>query len=56
MRSFALTRGLWQSSSPEAVHAPLAEAYAQASIYADFRSELREALAEYWRGALSPPR
>ena len=50
MRSFALTRGLWQSTgSPP----PFFGGDVRLSLlYADFQSELREALAEYWRGAL----
>ena len=55
MRSFAMTRGLWQSSSPEGAHAPFDAAYKKAAIYTDFKLELREALTEYWRGALSKP-
>ena len=54
MRTFALTRGLWQSSeppSPEAAHA--VAGLDVAAIYPDFRAELREALTEYWRGALA---
>ena len=44
MRTFALTRGLWQSYHPcqEPMLIPL-----------DFNRELIEALTEYWRGALA---
>ena len=50
MRSFALTRGLWQSTAS----APpcSGEDVRFSLLYTDFQSELREALAEYWRGAL----
>ena len=48
MRSFALTRGLWQSSSADdCVVDP-----ALVSIQPPFDQELAEALTEYWRGAL----
>ena len=53
MRSFALTRGLWQSSTPEGPPAPWSPAYEEAGLYPDFHQELREALTEYWRGALA---
>ena len=53
LRSFALTRGLWQSSAPEGPPAPWSPAYEDAALYTDFQQELREALAEYWRGALA---
>jgi len=52
MRTYALTRGLWQSLDyPPAMRAVLADPVF-APIRPDFRSELTEALAEYWRGAL----
>ncbi len=50
MRSFALTRGLWQSTGAAA--ASFAGDVRLGLLYADFQSELRDALAEYWRGAL----
>ena len=54
MRTYALTRGLWQSLDfPPALRAVLAEPVF-APIRPDFRSELTDALAEYWRGALAP--
>ena len=53
MRTYALTRGLWQSLDfPPAMRAMLADPVF-APIRPDFRSELAQALAEYWRGALS---
>ena len=52
MRTYALTRGLWQSLDyPPAMRAVLADPVF-APIRPAFRSELAEALAEYWRGAL----
>lgn len=52
LRSFALTRGLWQTSSPG--ESPLAESDPQlALLHPPFEAELADALAEYWRGALS---
>ena len=52
-RTHALTCGLWQSlgagPSDEATTADLAGA-----LYPDFIDELTEALAEFWRGALTP--
>ena len=54
MRTYALTRGLWQSLDyPPALRAVLADPVF-APIRPDFRSELTQALAEYWRGALAP--
>jgi AcrR family transcriptional regulator len=53
MRTYALTRGLWQSLDyPPAMKAVLA-ATEFAPIRPDFRTELLAALAEYWRGALA---
>jgi AcrR family transcriptional regulator len=48
MRTYALTRGLWQSIGAD---------QNQDSILfqGDFKGELAEALAEYWRGALAAP-
>ncbi len=48
MRSFALTRGLWQAAPPG-----LADDAAPAVLHPPFAIELAEALAEYWRGALA---
>ncbi len=50
MRTYALTRGLWQAlesdaDKPNATRTLLPQT--------DFKQELREALAEYWRGALA---
>lgn len=54
MRTYALTRGLWQSLDyPPALRAILADPVF-APIRPDFRSELTQALAEYWRSALTP--
>lgn len=44
LRSYALTRGLWQSL-------PVGTGPDQATL--DFHEEVREALHEYWRGALA---
>lgn len=53
MRSYALTRGLWQTLDyPPQLRSLLSEPVF-APIRPDFRQELRAALAEYWRGALS---
>lgn len=53
IRTYALTRGLWQSLDyPPALRAVLADPVF-APIRPDFRSELSAALAEYWRGALA---
>jgi AcrR family transcriptional regulator len=49
MRTFALTRGLWQSSNPDV---PPVEDQRYAMLYPEFYSELKEALAEYWQGAM----
>ncbi len=53
MRSFALTRGLWQSSHAHAGPAVLEAEAALAPLFPDFDAELVEALTEYWRGALA---
>lgn len=47
MRTYALTRGLWQSLNTEA------ERPSGVFQHTDFRQELTEALREYWRGALA---
>lgn len=52
MRTYALTRGLWQSLDyPDNLRTLLAEPIF-APIRPDFRTELQAALGEYWRGAL----
>ena len=52
MRTYALTRGLWQSYH-HAEELLLAEVVVARSLTANpFCVELREALTEYWRGAL----
>lgn len=48
MRTFALTRGLWQSHPHEQ---PRPEP-ALSQLYPNFDRELTEALIEYWRGAV----
>lgn len=54
MRTYALTRGLWQALDyPEHLTALMAEP-ALAPMRPAFRDELVAALAEYWRGALAP--
>jgi AcrR family transcriptional regulator len=55
MRTFALTRGLWQSSRPYQGPAATTVDSAAALIHPDFDKELLEALTEYWRGALATP-
>jgi TetR/AcrR family transcriptional regulator len=55
MRSFALTRGLWQSSHPGGEPASMTAEPALAPLCPDFDKELMEALTEYWRGALAGP-
>ncbi len=51
MRTYALTRGLWQSYQ-DAEHSRLPHV-AQSLSAKPFRTELHEALVEYWRGALA---
>ena len=52
MRTYALTRGLWQSyQEAEASHLP----HVARGFTKPFVRELREALTEYWRGALASP-
>lgn len=53
MRTYALTRGLWQSYQ-EAADSHLPHA-ARAMTAKPFGRELHEALTEYWRGALTTP-
>ena len=55
MRTYALTRGLWQSSQPYEGLPPVRAEPALACLYPEFGGELLEALEEYWRGALAPP-
>lgn len=56
MRTYALTRGLWQALDyPEHLTALMDEP-ALAPMRPAFREELADALAEYWRGALAPTR
>lgn len=54
MRTYALTRGLWLAFGDAGGGADAAIDY-RGILDTDFRSELAAALAEYWRGALSPP-
>ena len=49
MRSYALTRGLWQTFGAEAK--PAANNFPL--FQADFTAELTETLVEYWRGGLA---
>lgn len=51
MRTYALTRGLWQTFGDAGAPVPPGEG--AAPLRADFRAELGEALREYWRGALT---
>lgn len=53
MRTYALTRGLWQTTQPDAARGHRTEDPALAPLYPAFAEELREALGEYWRGALA---
>lgn len=55
LRSFALTRGLWQASRPGAAPAATRADPALSPLYPEFDRELTEALTEYWRGALTKP-
>ncbi len=53
LRTYALTRGLWQFSyQPEEWEHQNVKAEYPATC-PDFQTDLRESLAEYWRGALS---
>ena len=52
MRTYALTRGLWQSyQEAGASHLP----HVARRAANPFARELREALTEYWHGALASP-
>ena len=51
-RTHALTCGLWQSLGSGPPHGETTADLA-AALYPDFTDELTEALAEFWRGALS---
>ncbi|GAB3245954.1 TetR family transcriptional regulator [Chitinimonas naiadis] len=53
MRTYALTRGLWQSLDHSQCLRVLLDDPVFAPIRPDFRPELAAALGEYWRGALS---
>ena len=53
LRTYALTRGLWQSARGYADADLLCEMPALALLHPEFGTELGEALAEYWRGALA---
>ncbi len=53
MRTYALTRGLWQSYQ-DAEHSQMPYV-AQSLSVKPFATELHEALTEYWRGALASP-
>lgn len=52
LRTYAMTRGLWQSSQGYEDSALLEAVPALVPLHPDFATELREALTEYWRGAL----
>ncbi len=54
-RTYALTRGLWQSAHPGDEAGALRDEPALAPLYPDFRTDLAEALTEYMRGALARP-
>ncbi|WP_428394019.1 TetR family transcriptional regulator [Lichenicoccus sp.] len=56
MRTFALTRGLWQSSRLSEHDESFEGEPILAAIHPEFSTELREALTEYWRGALAGPK
>ncbi len=53
MRTYALTRGLWQSYQQEEEALLAGVTVPRKCVGKPFRRELREALTEYWRGALS---
>ena len=53
LRTYALTRGLWQSSRP-GEPAALSADPALVTLRPDFDHDLAAALQEYWRGALMP--
>ena len=52
MRTYALTRGLWQSTQGYADPIALELQPEMAQLHPDFVHELREGLTEYWRGAM----
>lgn len=52
MRTFAMTRGIWQASQPCGIDL-LDKAPALLVLQPVFQTELTEALNEYWRGALA---
>lgn len=54
MRTFAMTRGLWQAAEPrgEMARVEVDKGVLAEVMCPEFAVELREALAEYWRGAL----
>ena len=53
MRTYALTRGLWQSYQKKEETLLAGVTVSQKFVEKPFGRELREALTEYWRGALS---
>ena len=53
MRTYALTRGLWQSYQHEEETLLAGITVPQSLTSHSFGTELREALQEYWRGALT---
>jgi len=55
MRTYALTRGLWQTLDYPPCMSELLAAPEFAPIRPPFLTELPQALAEYWRGALQAP-
>ena len=52
MRTYALTRGLWQSTQGYADPIAMELQPGIAQLCPDFVHELREGLTEYWRGAM----
>lgn len=52
MRTYALTRGLWQSTKRDVDTGLVTAELRLAPLYPNFDEELPEALKEYWRGAL----
>ncbi|MBV1775301.1 TetR/AcrR family transcriptional regulator [Burkholderiaceae bacterium DAT-1] len=52
LRTYALTRGLWQTLDHSAGHCPFIDDPFFAPIRPDFRTELPIALGQLWRGAL----
>lgn len=51
MRTFAMTRGLWQNYPEDDMRPELADA--ATPLYKSFAKETHEALIEYWHGALT---